>query len=198
VSPPDVVPPTYTPEEEATLSENLLAVTAAVYRGDTRGRPLRPELLCALHDSLFRGVREHAGRMRGHGFGSEVLRFGPWYSAHRHDVQKKIEALCAEVRRALDEITDAPEAPDYEDAALRLALTAHAYFIRIHPFEDGNGRTGRLLLSHLLVSLGLQPVPFEASRAEYIQVLEHFFTYEEVTPLLDLYLRLAADALADR
>ena len=125
MSPPDVVPPTYTPEEEATLSENLLAVTAAVYRGDTRGRPLRPELLCALHDSLFRGVREHAGRMRGHGFGSEVLRFGPWYSAHRHDVQKKIEALCAEVRRALDEITDAPEAPDYEDAALRLALTAH-------------------------------------------------------------------------
>ena len=48
----------------------------------------------------------------------------------------------------------------------------HIRFERIHPFEDGNGRTGRILANRGLLGAGLAPVvvPFER-RAEYLSTL---------------------------
>lgn len=48
----------------------------------------------------------------------------------------------------------------------------HIRFERIHPFEDGNGRTGRILVNRGILEAGLAPVviPFER-RAEYLALL---------------------------
>jgi Fic family protein len=62
-------------------------------------------------------------------------------------------------------------------ALVRLALI-HYQFEAIHPFYDGNGRVGRLLILLLLVHWGLMPAPllylsgyFEENREEYYQRL---------------------------
>ncbi len=57
---------------------------------------------------------------------------------------------------------------------LVLAALAHAQFEAIHPFLDGNGRVGRLLITLLLIERRVLPAPvlylsafFEATRQEY-------------------------------
>jgi Fic family protein len=53
----------------------------------------------------------------------------------------------------------------------RLA-SVHAGFERVHPFLDGNGRTGRLLLNLLLVRLGYPPAVVQRrDRAKYLSAL---------------------------
>lgn len=53
------------------------------------------------------------------------------------------------------------------------AAWLHATFTRIHPFEDGNGRTGRLLQDYSLLSSGLYPTGIPSSRRDdYYDALE--------------------------
>lgn len=48
----------------------------------------------------------------------------------------------------------------------------HARFEQIHPFLDGNGRTGRLVLNLILVRLGYPPViVYKRQRTEYLRAL---------------------------
>lgn len=49
----------------------------------------------------------------------------------------------------------------------------HARFERIHPFLDGNGRTGRLVLNLLLVRLGYPPaIIYKGERSRYLTALQ--------------------------
>lgn len=75
-----------------------------------------------------------------------------------------------------------------EDPFLREARF-HIRFERIHPFEDGNGRTGRILVNRGLMRAGLSPVvvPFE-SRAEYMELL----AAGDAEGLADMFRRLSS------
>ena len=58
---------------------------------------------------------------------------------------------------------------------LKLAAEFHARFERIHPFEDGNGRTGRVLMNALLLEKGYPPVIIrKTTRIAYFAALEAF------------------------
>jgi len=53
------------------------------------------------------------------------------------------------------------------------AFTAHLRLVAIHPFNDGNGRTARLLMNLILIRAGYPPVAVRpADRLEYIRSLQ--------------------------
>ncbi len=82
------------------------------------------------------------------------------------------------------------QARAWPTGAFHLAAWSHAELIRIHPFEDGNGRCGRLLMDWVLIRLGLRPVPVEVVKAEYLACLNEYFLTKDLQPLIDLLLRI--------
>jgi Fic family protein len=82
-----------------------------------------------------------------------------------------------EMKEALGELEKYWHRPSSLPPLVRLALI-HYQFEAIHPFLDGNGRIGRLLLTLLLCTEGLLPQPllylsayFERHRQEYYRLL---------------------------
>ena len=73
---------------------------------------------------------------------------------------------------------------------LVLAAVVHNQFETIHPFEDGNGRVGRLLLVNVLLKHGLPPLNIEIeNRREYYAALREYQTTGNLRPTLDLLLK---------
>ena len=81
-------------------------------------------------------------------------------------VPAEIDAWLRDVRDL-----DASESLDLEALPEQLA-ELHARFERIHPFLDGNGRTGRLALNLVLVRLGCPPaIIYKTDRPRYLRAL---------------------------
>ncbi len=71
----------------------------------------------------------------------------------------------------------------------------HNHFERVHPFIDGNGRTGRLVLNLLLVRLGYPPIVIlKQQRSAYLSALQKA-DLDDVGPLGELLARAMYDNL---
>jgi fido (protein-threonine AMPylation protein) len=71
-------------------------------------------------------------------------------------------------------ILDHRETPG-DTATMREIAVQHILFEAIHPFSDGNGRTGRIVTNYLLVSRGFPPIILkgdDASKDRYYRALE--------------------------
>jgi Fic family protein len=59
--------------------------------------------------------------------------------------------------------------------AIELAAWTHAEFVRIHPFQDGNGRTYRLIMNYQLMSCGFLPISIaKENRLDYYNALDKY------------------------
>jgi Fic family protein len=149
----------------------------SAYRLGLRSKlPLSLRLIRDLHRQLMRGVRgqaRHPGKFRtyqnfiGAPTGPDATYVPP--------PVPQMEELLADLEGFLNEKDLRP---------LIQAAVAHYQFEAIHPFGDGNGRVGRLLIPLALRDRGLLPQPllylsayFERSRSEYYERLLRVSTH---------------------
>jgi Fic family protein len=133
----------YTSGNARRIVANVWAMTAALQLADR----IEPEAILRMHEALLEAsAPEIAGKWReeqvwigGNDAGPHGAMFVPPH--HRH------------VRAAIDDLVKFITRDDV--AVLAHAALAHAQFETIHPFPDGNGRTGRALLHAQLRNKGL-------------------------------------------
>ena len=101
------------------------------------------------------------------------------YVTGREEVGAAPEEVADEMGELLSEIQDVPA-----QNALTAAAYFHAKFENIHPFADGNGRTGRLAMNYFLVLHDHPPIVIhEEDRKDYYDALEAWDREQELEPL---------------
>jgi len=137
------------------------------------GFPLSLRLLREMHEHLLR---------RGRGSGKapgEFRRTPVWIGGPSPDRAQFVPPPADQIPACLDALEKFLHATDDGISPLARAGLAHVQFETIHPFLDGNGRLGRLLIVLMLCDAGMLEEPslylslfFKARRDEYYQRLD--------------------------
>jgi Fic family protein len=117
-----------------------------------RGLPLSTRLLCQAHKRLMKGARG-ADQQPG-----EIRRSQNWIGGTRPGNARFVPPPPGEVGAAMSALERWIHADDPLPPLVRAGL-AHVQFETIHPFLDGNGRIGRLLIALLVEHWGLLEQP---------------------------------------
>lgn len=140
------------------------------------------KLIKDLHRIVFKNSKPFAGKFRE--AGAEVIVADAYGNVvHRGAPALQIEKLLKELIRWYNR-----NKKKYHP--LVLAAVAHNQFENIHPFQDGNGRVGRLLLNNILLKHNLPPLNIEMrNRAEYYAALQAYENDQDIRPTLELMLK---------
>lgn len=122
-------------------AKNHQAALGYMLEHASQGKGLDEDFVRRLHAMLMNGIRPDAGAYRDHGVRIAGV---PLPTANHLSVPKLMSELMARIAKGAED-------------RIGLSADAHAAFEKIHPFSDGNGRVGRLLMNAMLLRENLAP-----------------------------------------
>jgi Fic family protein len=144
------------------------------------------ELLLRFHKMVGKDLGEHFAAIPGHFRENDVV-VGTYRCPDYRDVPELISRYCTFLREVFK----------YEDGNQKFsdlfieAIVAHVYLEWIHPFGDGNGRTGRLLELYVLsrggnpdITLHILSNYYNMTRPEYYRQLDKAFQTKNLTEFI--------------
>ena len=131
------------------------------------------ELILSFHKHVGRELGEHFDAIPGE-LRTDERFVGPYKCPRAQDVPRLVGLLC----EWLQEEFKFTRGQTFETAVIQ-AIVTHVYVEWIHPFGDGNGRTGRLLEFYILLRAGNPDIAshilsnfYNLTRPEYYRQLD--------------------------
>lgn len=152
-----------TPAAARPFTDNLVISNhAAIMRDILRGSyaaSLVEDKIKGMHQRLFQGIRDDAGEYSSFQRGIIGLNI---HLTHPRDIPVEMRSFTKDIDKKPKHLK-----------GIEWIARCHARFELIHPFGDGNGRIGRLIILMQCLSYDYPPVIIEEKRrAEYYEVLE--------------------------
>jgi len=130
------------------------------------------------HALLLAGIQNDAGSYRKD---SNMITGSGYATPDAFLVQQMMTDLSDYVRAVTS------NSPYISDYPIFCSAAAQAWFVQIHPFSDGNGRTARALMNLILRRNGYPPcIILEDDRPRYIDSLENAWENGDLSPLIEL------------
>lgn len=165
-------------------AKNLAKITTELLKNPKQS--LSNNLIMSLHGILLNGINDQfAGRYRS---GKEWVRVGAHVGASPAFVAGLMQAL-------LDQYNSQSEAYFLDNIA-----RFHAEFEIIHPFNDGNGRIGRVLINQQLAQLGYPPIIIQnkSKHSDYYPLFEEYRKNSRFDGFTELFALLLMESLHKR
>lgn len=138
-----------------------------------KNEPLDIECLKRAHSRIFTIAKQIdiAGKYRQHNcpelkrIDGSILKITDW-----HNIPNAMSQLGIELREQTRSLKLPKTGEDYEYLISIAARLSHR-LAQIHPFENGNGRTSRLLLNAIFWRAGLQAIAIKKSKHRYLRAM---------------------------
>ena len=150
----------YISERELFEAKNLARVVSYIDKR-AKEQELGPDIILSLHKMLLSNIRDEvAGRFRKD---DEYVRVGSHIAPAPKEINKSIQKMFSEYNAA-----------SHENIIKRIARL-HLAFEYLHPFNDGNGRIGRVMNNYLLIREGFVPINIKfIDRKKYYDAFKEF------------------------
>lgn len=155
---------------------------------DNSSQPLTVNLILKLHKILLTDIDDnYAGRFRS---GHEWVRVGTHVGANPNFVSGLMSDLVNNYNENIS------KGHYFLDEIARF----HAEMENIHPFCDGNGRTGRVIVNQQLINLGYPPIIVrnKNKREDYYPLFDRYIRTESADGFVDLFALLLTESLHKR
>ena len=150
-------------------------------------KPFSHEMICELHKILLRNTHKERPITIG------AYRKGPIYVVDGQGQVIYEGPPASEVMRMMDSYVQWVNSTSETHPLIKAALV-HLYFVHVHPFDDGNGRSARALSSLYLAKQDYQFINFlspsdyfDHHRGEYYGAIQNAETHESDATFFILY-----------
>ena len=168
--------------------EETQNVARAVKFIRTTKEDLSIELIKKIHKICFDGTKEFAGKFRDL---SVVVMNSRGEIVHSG-------APVSELNKLLNDLIEWYYKNKLKFKPLVLAGIIHNQFENIHPFQDGNGRVGRLLLNFILLKRKYPPINILLQdRKEYYETLQQYSKKNNLKPTIEFLVKQYKKTLKD-
>lgn len=158
-----------------------------------------PELILRFHRMIGQNLGEHFDAIPGR-FRTDNRVVGPYRCPDPRDVPELVSRLCKWLRT---EFRYSRGDQTFADAGIQ-AIVTHVYLEWIHPFGDGNGRTGRLLEFYVLLRAGNPDIAshilsnfYNLTRPEYYRQIDGAYRSQSLSDFIEYAVEGFRDGLLE-
>ncbi|MEN9921638.1 MAG: hypothetical protein RLZZ517_616 [Candidatus Parcubacteria bacterium] len=178
------------PEDVDDILHYIKALNYGIKRVTDENFPISLRFICELHKQLMSKARS-----THHAYPGEFRRSQNWIGGTKPSNARFVPPPVEDMHRSLNDLEKFIHSEEPTLDIIKAGLI-HAQFETIHPFTDGNGRTGRMLITFYLWKVGLLEKPvlflssfFKKHQKTYYEKLSTYHSVDgDISEWIDFFL----------